>query len=264
MTKPPQDSQESQAPPPPPPPPLPNSLPKPLPPKSQRSPSSSTSEISQKRAKMAAQYGLADGPRIPYAPFFTAGTFKPCHMFFYGTLMDAEVLQHVTQCPTKPVLRPGSITGFELKMWAGSFPTLIPLQTIYDSSSSPLDLYSTGEAQPGQSGTLEKEVYARGDNAAVERNSKLDRKIYGVFCRVEKYQYFYKLQQYETSAYRGHPCRIRAEDINSTNKVENEEECDIEEGVVFVWAKNPHSPDLTDGVFDLVKWQNTHKAALFI
>ncbi|KAI1749361.1 hypothetical protein F4782DRAFT_533480 [Xylaria castorea] len=79
---------------------------------------------------MAAQFGLADGPRTPYPLVFSSTTFRPCHMLFDGTLMDSDVLQRITRCPTKPVLRPGWITGFKLKMWGGLFPTPIPLDEL--------------------------------------------------------------------------------------------------------------------------------------
>ncbi|RWA06622.1 hypothetical protein EKO27_g8485 [Xylaria grammica] len=162
--------------------------------------SSAMSTLAGKRAKMAAQYGLADSPREPHPPFFTSATFKPCHMFFYGTLMDPDVLQHVTRYPTKPVMRPGWITGFKPKM----------------ASESSI-------------------------------------KIHGMFWKVEDYQYSWALQQYETSAYRGYWCRIHVEGNSQI----------LENSVVFVWAKKPQNPDLMDGVFDLTKWQKTHKASLF-
>ncbi|KAI0468630.1 hypothetical protein F4859DRAFT_516794 [Xylaria cf. heliscus] len=181
--------EEIHQPQPPAPPPLPTSLPRP--PRA----SPSTSNPTSKRAKMASQFGLADGPREPHPPLFTPTTFKPCHIFFYGTLMDADVLQHITRCPNKPVLRPGWITGFKLKMWGGTFPTLLPPAT-------------------------------------------------------------------ETSAYRGHRCQIHVEDMVDGSST-NEGDRVLEGGVVFVWAKNPHSPDLSDGTFDLAKWQKTHKPSLF-
>lgn len=51
--------------------------------------------------------------------------FEPCYLFFYGSLMDAEVLQTIAGLPEVPAIQDGSVTGFEMKMW-GIYPTLIP------------------------------------------------------------------------------------------------------------------------------------------
>ncbi|KAI0417419.1 hypothetical protein F5X98DRAFT_387144 [Xylaria grammica] len=171
---------------PPPPLPLPNLITRPPIPTGPRT-SSATSTPAKKRAKMAAQYGLADSPREPHPLLFTSATFKPCHMFFYGTLMDPYVLQHVTRYPTKPVMRPGWITGFKLKIGAL------------------ISVLATGEAKLGQGG----EFSSQGD--AQTRASESSIKIHGIFWKVEDYQYFWALQQYETSAYRGYWCRIHVE-----------------------------------------------------
>jgi gamma-glutamylcyclotransferase (GGCT)/AIG2-like uncharacterized protein YtfP len=49
-------------------------------------------------------------------------------MFFYGSLMDCEVLQAIFGLPEIPTTRPASISGFHIKMW-GIYPTLIPSQS---------------------------------------------------------------------------------------------------------------------------------------
>lgn len=51
--------------------------------------------------------------------------FQPFHMFFYGSLMDSEVLQAILDLPELPTTRPATISGFSIKMW-GIYPTLIP------------------------------------------------------------------------------------------------------------------------------------------
>ena len=51
--------------------------------------------------------------------------FQPVHMFFYGSLMDPEVLQAILDLPEPPPTRPATISGFRIKMW-GIYPTLIP------------------------------------------------------------------------------------------------------------------------------------------
>ncbi|KAF2280538.1 uncharacterized protein EI97DRAFT_430243 [Westerdykella ornata] len=50
--------------------------------------------------------------------------FQRCHMFFYGSLMDPEVLQAILDLPEPPTMKQGSITGFSVKMW-GMYPTLV-------------------------------------------------------------------------------------------------------------------------------------------
>ncbi|KAI3329348.1 hypothetical protein HD806DRAFT_530740 [Xylariaceae sp. AK1471] len=187
-----------------------------------------------------------DGPPIrphrralkPYAPLFSSTTFKPCHMFFYGTLMDPEVLQRITRCPSKPTTRPGWITGFKPKMWY-TFPTLIPFDEL------------------GQDQCVAEEVLGKGEEDVLTSEPSV--KIRGMFWKVEDYQHFWELQRYETSPYHGHWCQIHVEDLDCNN----EGESILSDGVVFVWAKNPQSPDLTDGKFDLARWQKTHKSSLF-
>jgi len=49
----------------------------------------------------------------------------PLPLFFYGSLMDPEVLQIILQLPDSPVMEKTSITGYRLKMW-GLHPTLVP------------------------------------------------------------------------------------------------------------------------------------------
>ncbi|XPS98314.1 hypothetical protein M3J09_007522 [Ascochyta lentis] len=51
--------------------------------------------------------------------------FQPFYMFFYGSLMDSEVLQAILDLPELPSTRPATISGFRIKMW-GIYPTLIP------------------------------------------------------------------------------------------------------------------------------------------
>jgi gamma-glutamylcyclotransferase (GGCT)/AIG2-like uncharacterized protein YtfP len=51
--------------------------------------------------------------------------FQPVHMFFYGSLMDFEVLQAILDLPESPTTRPAIISGFRIKVW-GIYPTLLP------------------------------------------------------------------------------------------------------------------------------------------
>jgi gamma-glutamylcyclotransferase (GGCT)/AIG2-like uncharacterized protein YtfP len=51
--------------------------------------------------------------------------FRPLHMFFYGSLMDPEVLQAILNLPDLPRMQPATITGYRVKMWS-IYPTLVP------------------------------------------------------------------------------------------------------------------------------------------
>ncbi|OCK98294.1 uncharacterized protein K441DRAFT_543483 [Cenococcum geophilum 1.58] len=55
---------------------------------------------------------------------YTKSPFRPCHLFFYGSLMDPEVLQAVLGLPEIPAVKCASITGFSMKMW-GVYPALV-------------------------------------------------------------------------------------------------------------------------------------------
>ncbi|KAK0710532.1 hypothetical protein B0T21DRAFT_376738 [Apiosordaria backusii] len=52
--------------------------------------------------------------------------FEPCTFFLYGTLMDPEVLMVVAMLGNLPQLQDAWIEGFEMKMWNGIYPTLLP------------------------------------------------------------------------------------------------------------------------------------------
>ncbi|KAG6355293.1 hypothetical protein INS49_003254 [Diaporthe citri] len=51
--------------------------------------------------------------------------FKLCHVFFYGSLMDAQILQTVAKLANPPPIRNGIVRGFKIKMW-GIYPTVVP------------------------------------------------------------------------------------------------------------------------------------------
>ncbi|KAH8588147.1 hypothetical protein B0O99DRAFT_601048 [Bisporella sp. PMI_857] len=53
-----------------------------------------------------------------------ADPFSPCFMFFYGSLMDPDVLQSVLGLSDVPRLRKGTIKGFRMKMW-GIYPAIL-------------------------------------------------------------------------------------------------------------------------------------------
>lgn len=53
---------------------------------------------------------------------------KPKNLFFYGSLMDPDVIRVIAETSTEPELHKASIRGFKLKMW-GFYPTLVPGDT---------------------------------------------------------------------------------------------------------------------------------------
>ncbi|CAN9223335.1 unnamed protein product [Alternaria alternata] len=46
--------------------------------------------------------------------------FQPFQMFFYGSLMDPEVLQAILDLPELPTTRPATISGFSIKIATGT------------------------------------------------------------------------------------------------------------------------------------------------
>jgi hypothetical protein len=46
-------------------------------------------------------------------------------MFFYGSVMDPEVIRAIHNLAEPPAAKPATISGFRIKMW-GAYPTLIP------------------------------------------------------------------------------------------------------------------------------------------
>jgi hypothetical protein len=62
-----------------------------------------------------------------YKPEEAEPPFIPCFFFFYGSLMDPEVLQAVLGLPEVPVVKEGWVIGFATKMW-GIYPALLPCE----------------------------------------------------------------------------------------------------------------------------------------
>lgn len=131
--------------------------------------------------------------------------FEPCFLFFYGSLMDTEVLQTIARLPEVPAVQEGSVTGFEMKMW-GIYPTLIP-------------------CAGGQ--------------------------VSGTAWKVNEPGPFFRLQNYETSAYTWCSCEIRL----SNGEI-------LRGCRTFCWAGDVNSIDLKEGKFDLKHYQKYFKASV--
>lgn len=53
-------------------------------------------------------------------------TFNPRYYFFYGTLMDADVLQAVTEVEEYPILHEATVSGYIMKIWNDRHPAVLP------------------------------------------------------------------------------------------------------------------------------------------
>ncbi|EEH08029.1 conserved hypothetical protein [Histoplasma capsulatum G186AR] len=156
--------------------------------------------------------------------------WKPTYLFFYGSLMDLDVLQHILGLPDPPPpLRPAKLRNYKMKMW-GPYPTLIP-----NSSSSAV---SKGNESEG-----------------------VDDAIPGKLYLVEHPAQFTLLERYETNAYTWHRCVAEFTDGTvCTSTAESGFECRV-----FVWAGDPDSSELSDGpAFDLERYQKYFKPKFLI
>ncbi|RAR08644.1 zinc cadmium resistance protein [Stemphylium lycopersici] len=84
--------------------------------------------------------------------------FHPFYMFFYGSLMDPEVLQAILNLPELPTTKRGSISGWRIKMW-GMYPTLIPLSCHSSGSVTGTAWKLTEEAQFDRLAAYETAAY---------------------------------------------------------------------------------------------------------
>ncbi len=102
--------------------------------------------------------------------------FPPRTLFFYGSLMDPEVLSRVARLWQKPKLEDAWVEGFEMKLWNGLYPVLLPVTSGTGSTT-------TSEASAGNR--------VRGK----------------AWVATEKDQIEW-LQRYETKAYRPVECEV--------------------------------------------------------
>lgn len=97
--------------------------------------------------------------------------FKPFHMFFYGSLMDPEVLQAILDLPELPTTRPATISGFSIEMW-GIYPALIHC---YSGSVTGTLWKVTSEAQFDRLAAYETAAYRWDEcNAVLEGGDVLE------------------------------------------------------------------------------------------
>ncbi|ORX92742.1 hypothetical protein BCR34DRAFT_580911 [Clohesyomyces aquaticus] len=112
---------ERSTPPPPPPPLPPKARPKAAIPPAPPLPSTSGPAIRNSDFLRVMSAASSTEPQQSASP---ERLFQPCYMFFYGSLMDPEVLQSILELPELPIIRHGSVTGFSVKMW-GIYPALV-------------------------------------------------------------------------------------------------------------------------------------------
>ncbi|CBX95576.1 hypothetical protein LEMA_P027280.1 [Plenodomus lingam JN3] len=101
---------------PPPPPPLPTPL---LKPSRARPPPPPPPPTSSQPTTNPPNPPTSNPPNEPFHPF---------PIFFYGSLMDPEVLQSILALPQPPSPKPATLTGYRIKMW-GINPALLPSLT---------------------------------------------------------------------------------------------------------------------------------------
>jgi Gamma-glutamyl cyclotransferase, AIG2-like len=82
--------------------------------------------------------------------------FKPGYFFYYGSLMDAEVLQTIIELPYCPILERGYITNWKLKIW-GIHPTLVPAES--ESKVEGVFWFISNPAHVERLATYETEAY---------------------------------------------------------------------------------------------------------
>lgn len=106
---------------PPSPPPLPPSVPIQVTQKISKAPA-----LPPKLEVIAAKLSGLDGYKAAAdkAMLQTLTNFRPTFFFFYGTLMDPEVLQQILSLDELPRIEKATITKFKIKMW-GIYPALV-------------------------------------------------------------------------------------------------------------------------------------------
>lgn len=100
-------------------------------------------------------------------------SLEPYTFFFYGSLMDPQVLMTVAKLDKQPDLQDVWVEGFEMKIWAGVYPVLLPTNNNTD------------------------------DNSAGTRH-----RIKGKAWHASTIDQCLRLQRYETSAYKATTCRL--------------------------------------------------------
>lgn len=131
--------------------------------------------------------------------------FTPGHIFFYGSLMDAQVLQAVANLDTPPTMRNGLVRGFRVKVW---------------------DIYPA--AVPDEHGVVAGTVWHTDDPSHI-----------------------FRLQEYETEAYKLRDCEIELEGGHRPS-----------ESKIFCWAGEADSPELEEGMFDFERYQEHFKPSV--
>ncbi|KAM4066334.1 gamma-glutamyl cyclotransferase, AIG2-like domain-containing protein [Hirsutella rhossiliensis] len=109
-----------------------------------------------------------DEPAPQQQPAPADDGFEPCIFFFYGTLMDPEVLRSVAALDAPPELADAWVEGLELRLWHAVYPTLTRL---------------------------------RQARAATPR-------VDGKAWRATSMDQCLRLQRYETAAYEGYDCDV--------------------------------------------------------
>lgn len=181
-------------------------------------------------------------------------TFRPAHFFFYGSLMDQDILSRVVRLRTSeypPEMKEASVRGFKMKMWNGEYPVLIPacdrpgqLGRLSGDGRVALLTNSVRNAKKCPS----SDVHISGADM-LEHDSEV---ITGRLWLATDFEQALRLQKFETAAYEACDCLVRLEDGSGK----------LVRAVTFRWAGNPNDPILHPGRFNLEEYQRTVKPKL--
>ncbi|KAH4037184.1 hypothetical protein HBI70_072990 [Parastagonospora nodorum] len=144
---------------PPPPPPLLNT---PLSTADPESPPSPPRPVSSWMPTKAQMYEAFKGLRVDEF----GREFRPLHMFFYGSLMDPDVLQAILNLPDLPTMQPATITGYRIKMWS-IYPTLVPSSSSEGGSVKGMLWETTSDKQIERLAAYETAAYKSEECEAV-------------------------------------------------------------------------------------------------
>ena len=67
----------------------------------------------------------AASKQVKHIPHRITAEYVKSLWFFYGSLMDPDVLQRILDLPERPLFQRGKLLGFKIKMW-GIYPAAVP------------------------------------------------------------------------------------------------------------------------------------------
>ncbi|KAK3904333.1 hypothetical protein C8A05DRAFT_31871 [Staphylotrichum tortipilum] len=162
--------------------------------------------------------------------------FQPRTLFFYGSLMDPEVLARVARLWRQtPLLEDAWIEGFELKLWGGKYPVVLPTTGTATAATDAKD----GDADASSDGTA----------------ATAPPRVHGKAWLTTSQNQLDWLQYYETDAYEPVECEVHV-------GKEGEGEGEMRKGWAFKWSGVRPVGELVEGTWDLEEWRRTRKGSV--